>query len=57
MDFLDTFSAQNDCLVIDYLMVTEIFGPNMCPRQLFKEGNRQALMDSFASIDKPKSKP
>ena len=52
MDFLDIFSAQNDCLVIGYLMVTEIFGfgPNLGPRQLFKEGNHQALMENFASI-------
>ena len=26
------------------------FGPNLCPRQLFKEGNSEALMDDFASI-------
>ena len=25
MDFLDIFSAQNDCLVIGYLMDTKIF--------------------------------
>ena len=25
MDFLDIFSAQNDCLVIGYLMGTEIY--------------------------------
>ena len=26
------------------------FGPNLCPRQLFKEGNHQALMNNFALI-------
>ena len=52
MDFLDIISAQNDCLVIRYLMVTDIFGfvPNLCLRQLFKEGNRQSLLDNFSSI-------
>ena len=50
MDILDIISAQN--LVIIYLMGTEIFRfrPNLCSRQLFKESNRQALMDNFASI-------
>ena len=37
MNFLDIFWAQNDCLVIGFLMVTNIFEfwPNLRPWQLF----------------------
>ena len=43
MDFLDIFSAQNDCLVIGYLMGTEIFGfwSYLCLSWLFKQGTRK----------------
>ena len=47
MDFLDIFSAQIDCLDGHSNFG---FGPNLCLRQLFKESNRQALRDNFASI-------
>ena len=36
MDFFDIFSAEKDCLVIAYLRA--------------QKGNRQALMDNFASL-------
>ena len=41
MNFLDIFRAQNDRLVIGYLMDTKKFefGPNLCLWQLFKRGN------------------
>ena len=41
MNFLGIFSAQNDRLVIGYLMGAEIFEfrLNFGPWQLFKEGN------------------
>ena len=40
MRFLDIFSAQNDRLVIGFMMGTEIFyfRPYLCLWQLFKEG-------------------
>ena len=45
MNFLGIFRAQNDRLVIGYLMGAEIFEfrPNFGPWQLFKEGNRQGV--------------
>ena len=51
MSFLDIFRAQNDCLVIGYLMGTEIFEfhPNLCTWQLFKEGTRQGILANFAA--------
>ena len=50
MDFLDSFTAQNDCLVIGFLMVTEIFTlqPNLWPWQLFKEGYHQKILADFS---------
>ena len=52
MNFLDIFRAQNDRLVVGYLMGKEIFKfrPNLCPWQLFKEGNRQGILADFARI-------
>ena len=43
MNFLDFFRAQKNCLVIVFLMDTEIleFQPNLCPWQLFKELSAQ----------------
>ena len=40
MNFLDIFSAKKNCLVIGYLMGTEIFGfrKKLCPWWPFKEG-------------------
>ena len=54
MNFLDIFRAQNDRLVVGYLMGKEIckFWPNLCPWQLFKEGNRQGILADFAKIAK-----
>ena len=54
MDFLDIFRAQNDCLVVGYLMGKEIFEfwPNLCPWQLFKEVNRQGILADFAKSAK-----
>ena len=54
MNFLDIFRAQNDCLVVGYLMGKEIFKfrPNLCPWQLFKEGNRQGILADFAKSAK-----
>ena len=50
MNFLDIFRAENDCLVIGYLMGKEIFEfrPNLCLWQLFKEGNHQGILADFA---------
>ena len=50
MDFLDIFCAQNDRLVIGYLMDTKKikFQPNLCLWQLSKEGNRQGILADFA---------
>ena len=47
---MDIFRAQNDRLVIGYLMGKEIFEfrPNLCLWQLFKEGNRQGISADFA---------
>ena len=49
MNFLDIFRAQNDRLVIGYLMSKEIFEfqPNLCLWQLFKEGNHQGILADF----------
>ena len=49
MDFLDIFSAQNECLAMGYLMGTESFrfGPNLNLWQLFKEGTHNSLMDDL----------
>ena len=49
MNFLGIFWAQNDCLVVGYLMGTEIFEfrPNFGPWQLFKESNRQGILADF----------
>ena len=43
MDFLDIFCAQNDCLVMGYLMGKEMFWfwPYLCLWWLFKQGNRK----------------
>ena len=51
MTFLGIFRAQNDRLVVGYLMGTEIFEfrPNFGPWQLFKEGNRQGILADFAT--------
>ena len=49
MDFLDFFCAQNDRLVVGYLMGTEIFElwPNLGPWRLFKKCNRQGILADF----------
>ena len=49
MNFLGFFWAQNDRLVVGYMMGKEIFEfrPNLCPWQLFKEGNRQGIFLIF----------
>ena len=54
MNFLDIFRAQNDRLVVGYLMGKEIFEfrPNLCPWQLFKEGNCQGILANFATSAK-----
>ena len=54
MNFLDIFRAQNDRLVVGYLMSKEIFEfrPNLCTWQLFKEGNCQGIMADFAKSAK-----
>ena len=54
MNFLDIFRAQNDRLVIGYLMGKEIFEfrPNLCLWQLFKDGNFQGLLADFAKSAK-----
>ena len=51
MNFLDIFRAQNNRLVIGFLMDTEIFEfwPNLSPWKLFKEGNRQVILANFAT--------
>ena len=43
MRFLDIFSAQNDDLVVGYLMVTKNceFWPNFCLWKMFKKGTPQ----------------
>ena len=50
MNFLDIFRAQNDRLVVGYLMGKEIFAWGL--RQLFKEGNRQGILVDFAKSAK-----
>ena len=49
VDFLDSFTAQNDRLIIGFPVVTEIFTfwPNLCPWQLFKEGYHQEILADF----------
>ena len=49
--FLDIFWAINDHLVIGFLMDTTNFEfqPNLCPWQLFKEGNRRGILADFAT--------
>ena len=49
MNFLGIFRAQNDRLVVGYLMGAEIFEfrPNFGLWQLFKEGNRQGILAYF----------
>ena len=51
MNFLDTFRAQNDRLVVGYLIGKEIFEfrPNLRPWQLFKEGNCEGILADFTS--------
>ena len=54
MDFLDFFCAQNDRLVVGYLMGKEIFEfrPNLSPWQLFTDGNRKGILADFAKSAK-----
>ena len=54
INFLDIFRAQNDRLVIGYLMGTEIFEfwHNLCLWQLFKKGNHQGILADFAKSAK-----
>ena len=49
MKFLGIFRAQNDRLVVGYLIGAEIFEfrPNFNLWQLFKEGNRQGILADF----------
>ena len=49
MNFWGIFRAQNDRLVVGYLMGTEIFEfrPNLSLWRLFKEGNRQGILADF----------
>ena len=49
MNFLGIFRAQNDRLVVGYLMGAEIFEfrPNLSLWRLFKEGNRQGILADF----------
>ena len=51
MNFLGIFRAQNDRLVIGYLMGAEIFEfrPNFGPWQLFKDGNQQGILLIFSN--------
>ena len=51
MNFWGIFWAQNNRLVVGYLMGAEIFEfwPNFSPWQLFKEGNRQGILADFFS--------
>ena len=50
MNFWDIFTAQNDRLVIGYLIGKEIleFRPNLCRWQLFKKSNQQGILADFA---------
>ena len=54
VNFLDIFRAQNDRLVIGYLIgiINFEFRPNLCLWQLFKEGNRQGILAGFAKSAK-----
>ena len=54
MNFFDIFLAQNDDLVVGYLMGKEIFEfrPNLGHWQLFKEVNRQGILADFAKSAK-----
>ena len=49
MNFWGIFRAQNNRLVIGYLMGAEIFEfrPNLSLWQLFKEGNQQGILANF----------
>ena len=49
MNFLGIFLAQNNRLVVRYLMGEEIFEfrPNLGLWQLFKEGNLQGILADF----------
>ena len=49
MNFLGIFLAQNDSLVVGYLMGAEIFEfrPNFGLWQLFKKCNRQGILADF----------
>ena len=51
-NFLGIFRAQNDRLVVGYLMGIEIFEfrPNFGLGQLFKECNRQGILADFATL-------
>ena len=51
---MDIFRAQNDRLVVDYLMGKEIFEfrPNLSLWQLFKDGNRKGILADFAKSAK-----
>ena len=50
-DFFGHFRAQNDHLIIGFLMNTEIFKfqPNLYLWQLIKEGYRQGILADFAT--------
>ena len=54
MNFLDIFRAQNDRLIVGYLMGKEIFEfrPNLSLWQLFKDGNRKGILADFAKSAK-----
>jgi len=49
MNFLGIFRAQNDRLVVGYLMGADIFEfwPNFSLWQLFKKCNRQGILANF----------
>ena len=51
MNYWGIFRAQNNRLVVGYLMGPEIleFRPNFGLWQLFKEGNRQGIWADFAT--------
>ena len=53
MNFLDIFRAQNDRLVVGYLIGKGMFEfrPNLGLWQLFKEGNRQGILADYAKSD------
>ena len=51
INFFDIFRAQNDCLVIGYLLGTTIFEfqHNLCLWQLFEEGTHQVILANFVT--------